>query len=133
MSASVTLTASMLAPALFSRALTASIDLSASMRRTIAKNLSVALPAIAKPLRWVAQQYAAFRNDKPNWNQCPRCSRRVRPNQMHRQMEYRGPRLVWTGLHVCKSCIDEPQPQEIWPRKTGGDPRPVLLARPRRD
>ena len=83
------------------------------------------------PPEWFTQE--ATRHDYANWNQCPRCARKVRPNKMHQQMEYRGPRLVWTGLYVCSSCLDDPQQQGIWPRETGGDPRPVILARPRRD
>ena len=133
MSASVGMTATMLASTLFIRSLSASITLTASIRRTIAKTLSAPLPVIARPIAWVASMFAATRHDKPNWNQCARCWRKQRPNKMHQQMEYRGPRLVWTGAYVCHSCLDDPQPQEIWPRETGGDPKPVILARPRRD
>ena len=133
MSASVSLSPSLIYGRLYQRTLSAGITVSAAMQRTIAKDLSVGLPVVARPLRWIAQQFAATRNDKPNWNQCPRCARKVRPTKMHQQMEYRGPRLVWTGLYVCASCLDDPQQQGVWPRKTGGDPKPVILARPRRD
>ena len=133
MSASLGMTAAMRASTLFIRSLSASITLSATVQRTISKMLSAPLPVIARPIAWVASMFAATRHDKPNWNQCARCWRKQRPNKMQQQMEYRGPRLVWTGLYVCHSCLDDPQPQEIWPRETGGDPKPVILARPRRD
>lgn len=133
MSASLGMTATLRASTLFIRSLSASITLTASIRKTISKRLVALQPTLARPIAWIAYQFAAIRNDKPNWNQCPRCARRVRPNKMHQQMEYRGPRLVWTGLYVCSSCLDEPQQQGIWPRDTGGDPKPVILARPRRD
>jgi hypothetical protein len=133
MSASLGMTATLRASTLFIRSLSASITLSATVQRTISKMLSAPLPVIARPIAWVASMFAATRHDKPNWNQCARCWRKQRPNKMHQQMEYRGPRLVWTGAYVCHSCLDDPQPQEIWPRETGGDPKPVILARPRRD
>jgi hypothetical protein len=133
MSASLGMTAAMRASTLFIRSLSASITLSATVQRTISKMLSAPLPVIARPIAWVASMFAATRHDKPNWNQCARCWRKQRPNKMQQQMEYRGPRLVWTGLYVCHTCLDDPQPQEIWPRETGGDPKPVILARPRRD
>ena len=133
LSASVSLTASLATIRVFQQALSASITLTASMTKTISKRLVATQSMIARPIRWVATLLAATRGDKPNWNQCARCSRKVRPNKLLQQMEYRGPRLVWTGLYVCSSCIDEPQPQGIWPRETGGDPKPVILARPRRD
>ncbi len=133
MSASLGMTATLRASTLFIRSLSASITLTASIRRTISKMLSAPLPVIARPIAWVASMFAATRHDKPNWNQCARCWRKQRPNKMQQQMEYRGPRLVWTGLYVCHTCLDDPQPQEIWPRETGGDPKPVILARPRRD
>ena len=133
MTASLGMTPAMTVGRFFQRSLSASLTLTGSMWRTISKGLSAALPVVSRPIRWIAQQFAAIRNDKPNWNQCPRCARKVRPNKLHQQMEYRGPRLVWTGLYVCSSCLDEPQQQGIWPRETGGDPRPVILARPRRD
>lgn len=133
MSASLGMTPAMTVGRFFQRSLSAGLTLTGSMWRTISKGISAALPTIARPIAWIAYQYAAIRNDKPNWNQCPRCARKVRPNKMHQQMEYRGPRLVWTGLYVCHSCLDEPQQQGIWPRETGGDPKPVILARPRRD
>lgn len=133
LSASVSLTASLATIRIFQQALSASITLTASMTKTISKRLVATQSMIARPIRWVATLLAATRGDKPNWNQCARCSRKVRPNKLLQQMEYRGPRLVWTGLYVCSSCIDEPQPQGIWPRETGGDPKPVILARPRRD
>jgi hypothetical protein len=133
LSASLSLTASLATIRVFQQALSASITLTASMTKTISKRLVATQSMIARPIRWVATLLAATRGDKPNWNQCARCSRKVRPNKLLQQMEYRGPRLVWTGLYVCSSCIDEPQPQGIWPRETGGDPKPVILARPRRD
>lgn len=133
LSASVSLTASLATIRVFQQALSASITLTASMTKTISKRLVATQSMIARPIRWVATLLAATRGDKPNWNQCARCSRKVRPNKLLQQMEYRGPRLIWTGLYVCSSCIDEPQPQGIWPRETGGDPKPVILARPRRD
>lgn len=133
LSASVSLTASLATIRVFQQALSASITLTASMTKTISKRLVATQSMIARPIRWVATLLAATRGDKPNWNQCARCSRKVRPNKLLQQMEYRGPRLVWTGLYVCSSCIDEPQPQGVWPRETGGDPKPVILARPRRD
>ena len=133
LSASVSLTASLATIRVFQQALSASITLTASMTKTISKRLVVTQSMIARPIRWVATLLAATRGDKPNWNQCARCSRKVRPNKLLQQMEYRGPRLIWTGLYVCSSCIDDPQPQGIWPRETGGDPKPVILARPRRD
>ncbi|MBK8246205.1 MAG: hypothetical protein IPK85_02180 [Gemmatimonadetes bacterium] len=133
LTATASMTASLTTIRLFYRTLSASLTATASIRRTISKRLAATQSMIARPIAWVATQLAAIRNDKPNWNQCPRCARKVRPNKMHQQMEYRGPRLVWTGLYVCHSCLDEPQPQGIWPRETGGDPKPVILARPRRD
>jgi hypothetical protein len=133
LSASVSLTASLATIRIFQQALSASITLTASMTKTISKRLVATQSMIARPIRWVATLLAATRGDKPNWNQCARCSRKVRPNKLLQQMEYRGPRLIWTGLYVCSSCIDEPQPQGVWPRETGGDPKPVILARPRRD
>lgn len=133
MTATATMTASISIVRLFYRTLTATLTGTASIRRTISKRLVATQSMLAKPIAWIAYQFAAIRNDKPNWNQCPRCARKVRPNKMHQQMEFRGPRLVWTGLYVCHSCLDEPQQQGIWPRETGGDPKPVILARPRRD
>lgn len=133
MTATIPLTASISTIRLFFRSLAADLTLTASIRRTISKRLVALQPTLARPIAWIAYQFAAIRNDKPNWNQCPRCARKVRPNKLHQQMEYRGPRLVWTGLYVCSSCLDEPQQQGIWPRETGGDPKPVILARPRRD
>ena len=133
LSATISLSASIATIRLFYRTLTATVSLTASIRRTISKRLVATQPMLAKPLAWIAYLFSATRNDKPNWNQCPRCARKVRPNKLIQQMEYRGPRLVWTGLYVCHSCLDEPQPQGRWPRETGGDPKPVILARPRRD
>jgi hypothetical protein len=132
MTATSTVTATLATIRLFTMVMAATSAVTASMTRTISITLTAAVSAFAKPIQWVASMYAAIRGDKPNWNQCARCLKSMRPNKLLRQMEYRGPRLVWTGLYVCNLCEDKPQPQNITPRKIGGDPRPVPNARPRR-
>lgn len=132
MTATSTVTATLATIRLFTMVMAATSAVTASMTRTISITLTAAISAFAKPIQWVASMYAAIRGDKPNWNQCARCLKSMRPNKLLRQMEYRGPRLVWTGLYVCNLCEDKPQPQNITPRKIGGDPRPVPNARPRR-
>lgn len=134
LTATSTVTATLATIRLFTMAMTATSAVTASMTRTVSITMTATISAFAKPIQWVASMYAAIRGDKPNWNQCARCLKSVRPNKLLQQMEYRGPRLVWTGLYVCAACEDQPQPQNnIAPRHIGGDPRPVPNARPRRD
>lgn len=133
MAATSTVTATLATIRLFTMAMTATSAVTASMTRTVSITLTATISAFAKPIQWVASMYAAIRGDKPNWNQCARCLKSVRPNKLRQQMEWRGERLVPTGLYVCAACEDQPQPQNITPRHIGGDPRPVPNARPRRD
>lgn len=77
---------------------------------------------------WMEEQ--ATKGDIPNWNHCARCHKEMRPNQMLQQNRRVGSTVVWTGIYVCPDCWDPIHPQDCWPRKTGGDPRPVPNARP---
>lgn len=133
LTATSTVTATLATIRLFTMVMTATSAVTASMTRTVSITLTATISAFAKPIQWVASMYAAIRGDKPNWNQCARCLKSVRPNKLRQQMEWRGERLVPTGLYVCAACEDQPQPQNITPRHIGGDPRPVPNARPRRD
>lgn len=60
---------------------------------------------------------------------CERCSQIVFHDQLLKQMEFRGNKLMWTGIFVCSRCIDQPQPQDrtVLLRP---DPEPVRDPRP---
>lgn len=77
---------------------------------------------------WMQEQ--AIRGDIPNWNQCARCLKSMRPNALLRQNQRVGSTVIWTGLYVCSDCLDPIHPQDRQPRVMGGDPRPVPNARP---
>lgn len=80
------------------------------------------------PASWMQEQ--ATRGDIPNWNHCARCYKEVRPNELIRQTRRTGSSITWTGIYVCNDCLDPIHPQDRWPRKMAGDPKPVPNARP---
>lgn len=59
---------------------------------------------------------------------CDRCSQVVFHDQLQWQMEYRGNKLMRTGVLVCPRCIDKPQPQD---RTVILQPDPVPVKDPR--
>ena len=69
------------------------------------------------------------RNDPQPWGICDYSGRRVLRSELTRQMEWRGNRLVWTGLMVWKRFADLPNPQNQTPMLKA-DPLGFADARP---
>lgn len=62
---------------------------------------------------------------------CDRCQRETNHYKLSKQMDYRGGKLVDTGLLVCRQCLDVPNPQ-FARRFIEPDPTPIIDPRPQR-
>lgn len=62
---------------------------------------------------------------------CDRCGQQYNIDRLDTQYQYSGTGLFSTGLMVCSTCMDTPNPQ-LLARAIGPDPVPVPNARPRR-
>ena len=69
------------------------------------------------------------RNDPEPWGICDASGFRCKRSELTRQMEWRGNRLVWTGLMVWKRFADLPNPQLQTPTLKA-DPPGFADARP---
>lgn len=50
--------------------------------------------------------------------------------ELHKEMEWRGGRLVWNGFLVCRHHLDKPNPQISGPNMLHEDPVPIRNPRP---
>lgn len=60
---------------------------------------------------------------------CDHSFKKVPHNELVKQMEWRGNQLVWTGLMVHYTEVDEPQPQ-LRPPPVIRDQKPIKNPRP---
>lgn len=60
---------------------------------------------------------------------CDRCGRLFNYRDLIKQFDWRGPRLMWLGIFVCREDLDKPQ-EQLRPIVLPPDPLPVLNPRP---
>ena len=71
-------------------------------------------------------------DDPISVGRCDKSNFIVPRDELVRQMEWRGDRLVWTGFMVWSRFADAPNPQ-LRPPKLGADPVPLQFPGPRPD
>lgn len=81
-------------------------------------------------MAWRPHGHAKVNPRSPSaFGTCDRCYRVFNLRDLVQEMQWRGPRLMWTGFLVDRSCLDIPQ-QQLRPRILPPDPVPVFNPRP---
>lgn len=79
--------------------------------------------------KWKSKYVTIDPNNPKALGECDRSGFTFNHKDLHKQMEWRGNNLVWTGLMVGKPFLDKPNEQNR-PPLVKDDPRPVKNPRP---